>query len=114
MNESREGGCWHLKCCLPMLREIFPEGKANDLNFVLFSTSGVHGTYTRIEEVERTAKLPDGHDDKSESVTVLVVHPRIVCLKYGLAYPKTTADFAFLKKLRRTSHRVAACIGGKP
>lgn len=114
MNESREGGCWHLQCCLPILRTIFPNGEANDMNFVLFSTSGVHGTYTTIEEVERDLCLPDDDEDKSKSVTVLVVHPRLVCLKYGLVYPKTPDDFAFLKRLRETSQHIASLIGGTP
>jgi hypothetical protein len=34
------------------LRDFFPTGTANTMNFVLFSTSGVHGTYTTIEEIE--------------------------------------------------------------
>ncbi len=33
------------------LREFFPNG-ADPMNFVLFSTSGVHGTYATIEEIE--------------------------------------------------------------
>lgn len=37
---------------LDVIKEWFPEGEANDLNVALFSTSGVHGTYTTIEEVE--------------------------------------------------------------
>lgn len=35
------------------LRGMFPDAKADDMNFVLFSTSGVHGTYNTIEEAEK-------------------------------------------------------------
>ena len=37
---------------MELLHELFPNGEANDLNFVLFSTSGVHGTYNTNEEAE--------------------------------------------------------------
>lgn len=83
------------------LREMFPSGKADDLNFVLFSTSGVHGTYRTIEDVE-----DDGGD-----VTFLVVHPRIVGLRYGNCEPRTPEDFDFLKRLRASSYEAVASIG---
>lgn len=84
------------------LRQMFPEGEANELNFVLFSTSGVHGTYTTIEEAE-TEEYP--------SVTFLIVHPRIVGMRYGNCEPQTPEDWAFLKKLRETSWAVVQKIG---
>lgn len=85
------------------LREMFPNGEANGLNFVLFSTSGVHGTYATIEAVE---------DKPAIGLTFLIVQPRIVGLKYGNCEPKTPEDFAFLKKLRASSWRAVATIGG--
>lgn len=85
------------------LRELFPDGEANDLNFVLFSTSGVHGTYATIEAVE---------DEPAIGLTFLVVQPRIVGMRYGNCEPKTPEDFAFLKKLRASSWRAVATIGG--
>jgi hypothetical protein len=84
------------------LRTMFPDGEANDMNFVLFSTSGVHGTYCSIEAAEKEAGI---------GVTFLVVHPRIVSLRYGNCEPKTPEDFAFLKKLRESSWRAAGEIG---
>lgn len=96
------------------LREMFPEAKANELNFVLFSTSGVHGTYSTIEEAEvamlRGNKDEDG-EDWTPSVTFLIVHPRIVCLRYGNCVPRTADDFAFLKKLRASSYVAVSQIG---
>lgn len=91
------------------LRQIFPEGKANEYNFCLFSTSGVHGLYNTIEGAEEHTKKPT--EDKCGSVTFLIVHPRIVCLRYGNCLPKTEDDFAFLKKLRASSWRVVREIG---
>lgn len=86
------------------LRALFPEGKADDLNFVLFSTSGVHGTYCTIEAAEA-----EGLD-----VTFLVVQPRIVGVRYGNCEPKTPEDFAFLKRLRASSYEAVQSIGAPP
>jgi len=85
------------------LRQLFPDGVANDLNFVLFSTSGVHGTYRTLEDAES-----EGGD-----VTFIVVQPRIVGLRYGNCTPKTQDDFQFLRKLRESSHLAAGSIGHK-
>jgi hypothetical protein len=84
------------------LRAMFPDGKANHMNFVLFSTSGVHGTYQTIEEEEK---------EPGVGVTFVIVHPRLVALRYGNVYPKTPEDFAFLKTLRESSWKVAREIG---
>jgi hypothetical protein len=90
------------------LRKLFPNGKANELNVILFSTSGVHGTYTRIEEVE--AGLRDGLDDLGP-ITFLVIHPRTVTLRYGNCTPESQDDIDFLKGLRESSAKVLAEIG---
>ncbi len=91
------------------LRQMFPTGQGNELNFVLFSTSGVHGLYTTIEEVESAVSDEDGY--KPEKVTFLIVHPRICCLRHGNCIPKTPEDFEFLKRLRETSWAAVAKIG---
>ena len=96
------------------LRHMFPDGTANEMNFVLFSTSGVHGMYTTIEEAEaivlRGNKDEDG-EDYEPHVTFLIVHPRIVCLRYGNCEPRTADDFAFLKGLRASSLAAVQTIG---
>jgi hypothetical protein len=98
-----------------ILQEIFPEGVANEMNFVLFSTSGVHGTYKTIEEIEISLqkygeleskedapeeRIPEDYTDPS--LTILIVHPRIVCLQYG-EIKISLKDIGFLKKLRESS-----------
>lgn len=83
------------------LRQLFPDGIADDLNFVLFSTSGVHGTYCTIEDAE----------SEECDVTFLVVQPRLVGLRYGNCDPKTPEDFQFLRKLRESSHAAVRAIG---
>jgi hypothetical protein len=96
------------------LREFFPNGEAGELNLVLFSTSGVHGTYGTIEEAEadigRGNKDEDG-DECTPEVTFLVVQPRICCLRYGNCRPVNAEDIAFLKKLRETSWLAVQAIG---
>jgi hypothetical protein len=106
-------GC-HDRDGMAALRTMFPDGEANDLNFVLFSTSGVHGMYTTIEEAEaawaRGNKDEDG-EDWTPHVTFLIVHPRIVCLRYGNCEPQSVEDFEYLKRLRATSWQCAQKIG---
>jgi hypothetical protein len=93
------------------LRQLFPDGEANDLNAVLFSTSGVHGTYNTIEEAERHLAAPS--EDTHGEVTFLVVHPRLVALRYGVCTPENSDDIAFLKRLRSSSHAAFASIGAE-
>lgn len=84
------------------LRRWFPDGCADDLNFVLFSTSGVHGTYRTIEEAER--------GDKGSEITFLVIRPRVVQTFWGVCLPQTPEDFAFLRQLRASSKQVLATL----
>jgi hypothetical protein len=91
------------------LRQIFPTGEADEYNFVLFSTSGVHGSYSTVEEVENAS--PDEEGYTQNTVTFVIVHPRICCLRCGNCIPKTPEDFAFLKRLRETSWAAMAKIG---
>ena len=88
------------------LRRLFPDGEVNEMNFVLFSTSGVHGSYMTIEDCEAVMGVPDECCD----VTFLVVHPRLVCLRYGnIEVTKDNAEW--LKKLRASSWKIARQIG---
>lgn len=119
-SSGKQGAHYNLYWCrlaedaMDALHEMFPDGKANSLNFVLFSTSGVHGTYSTIEDAEadiaRGNKDEDGEDCTPE-VTFLIVHPRIVCQRYGNCLPKTADDIAFLKQLRASSWAAVTEIG---
>lgn len=79
------------------LRRLFPDARADTMNFVLFSTSGIHGTYQTIEDEEK---------EPGCGVTFLVINPRLVRTIYGNAFPETEDDFDFLKKLRESSKQV--------
>lgn len=84
------------------LRTMFPDATADELNFVLFSTGGVHGFERTLEDISTT---------DTETVTFLLVQPRIALLRYGVADPQDAEDFLFLRKLRKSSHDVVARIG---
>jgi len=89
------------------LREMYPDGEADELNFVLFSTSGVHGSYCTIKDQE-----PQNLEaDQEPMLTFLIVHPRLVSLRYGNCEPRTPEDFAFLRKLRESSRAIVQTIG---
>jgi hypothetical protein len=107
-----QGGIAALKC-------IFPDGQADEMNFALFSTSGVHGSYITIEQIEASlqkyqAERPEGNDWPDDyygdTLTVLIVQPRICCLRYGNV-TVTLEDIPYLKRLRESSWLAVAGIG---
>jgi len=85
------------------LKAMFPTGDADEMNFVLFSTSGTHGSYQTLEEEET---------EPGTGVTFMVVQPRLVITRYGVVYPESDEDFALLKKLRATSREALLGISG--
>jgi hypothetical protein len=111
---NKKGGHYNIFRGLTIedLIDLFPDGEANEMNFALFSTSGVHGTYSTIEDVIRSHYLPKDNEEYLEemSVTVLVIHPRLVCMKYGHVYFKEE-HIDFLKKLRDSSKQAIMKIG---
>lgn len=76
-----------------------------DLNWLFLATSGVHGTYTPMDERET--------DD--QSTTVLIVQPRLVCVLWGhLEIPKH-ADAAMRQWVKWTTEAVASqAVGNLP
>lgn len=93
------------------LRRFFGDGGPNDLNVILFSTSGVHGSYATIEEVEATLRGEAEEDDQVTDVTFVILQPRVVAVKYGNVTPRTLDDIRYLKWLRAKSHAALLTIG---
>ena len=93
------------------LKRIFPDGHADELNLCLFSTSGVHGLYNSIDESEKAFNR--GSKDEPVSITYLIIHPRLVCMRYGNCEPSTKDDYIFLRKLMDSSHKNFLKIGLK-
>ena len=84
------------------LRKRFKDGP-DELNFVLFSTSGIHGTYNTIEDFENNQEM--------NHLTFLIVMPRIVSMVWGELDNLEKEDIPFLKKLRKDSIKIVASIG---
>ncbi|MFG6669385.1 hypothetical protein ACGYLS_02925 [Bacillus subtilis] len=79
------------------LKRIFPDGEANELNWCVLSTSGVHGLYRTLDDIENS-------DDEHSSITVLVIMPRIVSMLWG-HIDITKEDIPYLRKLTNSSLR---------
>ena len=115
--EGAHYNLYHINGGIPALKCLFPEGEADDMNFALFSTSGVHGSYATIEEIEQSLKKygdkePDNFpDDYSvDELTVVIIQPRLCCLRYGNV-KVTLEDIPYLKKLRNSSWKAVQKIG---
>jgi hypothetical protein len=83
------------------LKELFPDGEATREKFALFSTGGAHGDYQLIEDCE---------EGLTEVLTVLIVQPKLCCLKFGTV-TVTPVDVPYLKKLRASSWQAVQRIG---
>lgn len=88
------------------LRKLFPDAKADHENFCLFSTSGVHGTYTTIEQLF----MDDGEGGEIDKITVLVIRPRLAQVISGHIKVERS-DLEYLRELRASSLMEVARIG---
>lgn len=99
---------------IPALKELFGKDECDDLNFLLLGTSGVHGSYTKLNELEESTKKygfgrwtdeeNDPPDDRhySPEITFVVVQPRLVCIRFGNALLRSQEDIDWLRKVART------------
>lgn len=94
------------------LRTMFPTGAAiNQDNFVLFGTSGVHGSYATIDDLEEELKrfgddFDPGDDEPDgwigDKLTVLIIKSRTVTLYYGNVRVRL-ADIPYLREIQAAS-----------
>ncbi len=92
------------------IKIIFPKGEADDINLFIASTSGVHGTYRTLDDIQRyhtdpiKYRLDEGIESEEyfPELTVLVIHPRLVCLRYG-NIEVNPDDIPYLRKLINSS-----------
>lgn len=91
------------------IKNVFPVGEADELNFCMFSTSGVHGTYTTLDDIEKYYsdskkfdKEENGGEEYTPKLTALIIHPRLVGIKYGNINVEKE-DIPYLRKLADSS-----------
>jgi len=66
------------------VRAVFAGETNFNLNWVFISTSGVHGSTTTLDELEAAWDLQEDHNDfLGHHITILIVHPRLVVMRYG-------------------------------
>lgn len=88
------------------IRNVFPTpSDVNTMNFIIFSTSGIHGSYLTIEAVEKSIL-----DEDPSNLTVQIIQPRCVTLGFG-SIPVELSDIPYLKELRKRSWDVMSKIG---
>lgn len=90
------------------LQDFFSKRDPDEMNFVLFSTSGVHGSYVTIEEIEAEMKVGE---IEIFDLTFLIVQPRILNLHYGNVEIHSQEQIEWLKSLREKSTEVVKKIG---
>lgn len=86
------------------IKSIFPDGKANVLNWFFASTSGIHGSGATLDDIEKyfgwNGEEPLEVEDNY--LTVLVVQPRLCVLRYG-AFEIQPEDLEYLRELVRST-----------
>ncbi|MDB4278016.1 hypothetical protein N9917_00140 [Deltaproteobacteria bacterium] len=111
---------------LATLRAVFDDDVDYGANWLFLSTSGVHGSYTTLDEISRDAQRLDNgncwdvdhevdcecgaewdddnhpyvHPDGSFRITALMVKPRVVQAAYGTVWA-TVADIPWLREVVR-------------
>lgn len=92
-----------------ILKEIDHQGP-DWMNIVLFGTSGIHGDHTKPADIEEKVKAKDFTNEDGEpcdlEITFLIVHPRMVTLRYGNVKVKTLKELEILKRLETKSKEV--------
>lgn len=89
--------------------QCLKELELDECNFILFSTSGVHGTYSTLEDIQKSWSDPR-ENQRMNSVTVLLVQPRLVSMTYGNIIV-TPENIEFLKEVRAKSLKIVSGIG---
>ena len=83
------------------LKAYFENDKADHMNMLMGSTSGIHGTYTTLDDLENPAYIALAELDIShhETFTILVIQPRIVRMTYGTVGIRSQKDIDWLRDI---------------
>lgn len=99
------------------IKEIFPDNKADNLNWIFGSTSGVHGSYITLDKLAdpeywkefNEDKDPEDHIDRTElDFTFLIIQPRLCVMYYGTLYIRNDEDSEWLKTVITSSVKAVA------
>lgn len=80
------------------LRALFPGGEGDSLNWLVLSTSGVHGHYGTLDD---EPEIEDG-EPVEQTITVLVIQPRVVYMRCG-TIPYEPEDEPWLRHVVETT-----------
>lgn len=87
----------------------FSKGEADENCWILFSTSGVHGTYMTLDKILLAEKVADEEEEEEEEfLTFLCVEPRLVRICYGNLPIRSEEDKAWLRRLAASSLKAIA------
>lgn len=73
-------------------------------NWLFIGTSGVHGTYTTLDDIEENWDYIENYKgdpadaEHTNLITVLILHPRTCVLKYGHLEVVRRGDIPYLRK----------------
>lgn len=88
------------------IKELFPNGIADERNLIFLSTGGIHGSKRTIEDCEYVLR---GEDEFIEPlangktlITVLIVHPAPCVLRFG-EVQVNMEDLNYLRQLVRST-----------
>lgn len=88
------------------VRQLFPNGFADELNWLLCSTSGIHGSYLTLDELEYIIRGEDPNNPPLPNgkwyITILIIFPRRVTMLYG-EIMIGLEDIQYLRKLVRST-----------
>lgn len=94
---------WKLET-LDDVKLIFPDGKANKINWLYASTSGVHGSYRTLDELEKEwDEVDEESKEPYRDITVQILMPRMVRVIYGEITLEKKEDIAWLRSLIKSS-----------
>ena len=93
---------------MSVLRDVFPHAKVTKEAIVLFSTGGVTGHMTTLEQLVKDYPFPS---DEVRTISFVILKPEHVVTMYGNAVVSSMDDLQFLMTLRSNSLQVMSEFG---
>lgn len=91
-NHIEDDDAWEL------LKGVFHDKTEYSMNWLFLSTSGVHGTYTKLDGLDEVREeMREEGDDSPPTVTFLLLKPRLVQVCYGNVPIRNDDDIQWLK-----------------